>query len=89
MATSDAMMNYQKSTDYDFQPFFKAGDCVPLKWIHRKRGDMYNATLLKDDNEIVDDSDNDYAVLSSSSNGIAGTTYYQVSAQIQSVPSSS
>jgi hypothetical protein len=80
------MTDYQKSTDYDLQPFFKAGDCIPLKWIHRKKGDMYQTNLILDDKETVDDADTSYATLSANSNGIAGTTFFQVGAQIMGIP---
>jgi len=81
MATQ--MMNYTSSDRYDLQPFFAAGSCVPIEWLHRKQGTQYaTALLLKDNLETVDDSGDTYVVQSSASSGIAGTTFFQTQAQL-------
>jgi len=88
------IMDYSTSIDYDLQPFFKAGDCAPLEWIHRKKGTMYSTSLIMTDMAVVEDQSCSgsgsgdgctYAVLSSNASGVAGTTFYQVGAQIMGI----
>jgi len=93
MASTDNALNitdYQFSEKYSLQPFYKAGDCVPVKWIHRNEGKQYSAALVLSDLDTLDDegSSESFIVLGGGSSGIAGTTFYQVQAQIIEIPSS-
>ena len=80
---ADAVMDYTTSDKYQLQPFFKAGSCVPMEWIHRKEGkQISSALIIKDTLDTVDDSSQDYVVQSAGTSGIAGTQFYQAQAQI-------
>ena len=76
------LIDYQRVIKHSTQPFYKAGSADPLKWVYRKEGEnfstagiVYNKNLdLEDDKSIV--------ITGSGGSGIAGTTFYQVQAQL-------
>ena len=87
MPTNDnqraTLIDYSESTRYQVQPFFKAGDYHTVKWIHRKTGKTYSsAALLEQKDKDITGADNQYVVSGSTTSGIAGSTFYQMQAQL-------
>ena len=80
MATN--LIDYQASDKYQVQPFYGAGSTIPLKWVHRKEGTHYSSAALIYDTDTDVSKESGIAIVGSAGNGIAGTTYYQVQAQL-------
>ena len=76
------LINYQSSMKYGVQPFYKAGSTDPLKWVHRKEGEHYTAAALLYAKDLDIDKDKNVVVAGSGGSGIAGTTFYQLQAQL-------
>jgi len=81
--TTATLIDYTYSKKWQTQPFFKAGDYKTIKWIHRNTGENYaTAALLESRDEGVNGTNQEYVVASSATSGIAGSTFYQMQAQI-------
>jgi len=76
------LIDYQVSKKYQIQPFYKAGSCDPLKWVHRKEGETYSSAALLYDKDLKFSESSEYVISGATGSGIAGTTFYQVQAQL-------
>ena len=78
------ILDYQKSTRYQAQPFYEAGSTLAIDFIHRKEGDTYSTgALLQSKEDLLNpDKDNKVVVTGCGVSGMAGTTFYQMHAQL-------
>lgn len=76
------LIDYQRATKYSTQPFYKAGSTDSLKWVYRKEGENISAAGLIYDKDLDLTEDKNIVIAGSGGSGIAGTTFYQVQAQL-------
>lgn len=83
MNDTSTLLDYSQVTRHDAQPFFKAGDYHTVKWIYRKAGDTYTGSALLNNKDFnIDGAENTYVIAGTTGSGIAGTTFYQLQAQL-------
>ena len=76
------LIDYSESIKYEVQPFFKAGDYKTIKWIHRKSGHQYSGAAFLEQKDYGVEEDNTHVILGATTSGIAGSTFYQIQAQL-------
>ena len=76
------LIDYQASDKYQVQPFYGAGSSTPLKWVHRSTGTHYTSAALMYSEDLDVQKSSGIAIVGNTGSGIAGTTYYQVQAQL-------
>ncbi len=80
--TTAHLINYQSSERYQNQPFFGAGSKYALKWVNRKEGQAISSAALLYEKDLDIDNSSSYAIAGAGGSGIAGTTFYQLQAQL-------